>query len=116
MTGLVWKTPPSVLSENIMKYADDVVAAAVAEITAVAANAQKWMKSNAGWQDITGEARGKLSVKVEQASDRIMVYFIHGAPHGIYLELSNGGKYAIISTAQQKYGPEIMAALKAMLG
>ena len=53
-------------------------------------------KTNAPWTDRTGNARQGLSGGAEIDGDSIVIYVAHSMEYGIYLELSNAGKYAIL--------------------
>lgn len=77
---------------------------------------EAWMKSNASWTDRTGNARQTLHAKAAQdlAYDLVAIFFRHGMEYGKYLELSNGGRYAIIGPALDHFGPKIWADVQAL--
>lgn len=55
-----------------------------------------YAKTHAPWMDRTGHARQSLHGGVESAGDELVLYLSHGVDYGIWLELKNSGKYAIV--------------------
>lgn len=77
-------------------------------------NAQEmeaWAKANAPWQDRTGAARQGLHATV----DGTTITLSHGVPYGLWLEVANGGRYAIIAQAIDTFGVRYMDALQRAL-
>lgn len=62
----------------------------------VASEIESELKASAPWNDVTGEARDKLSVTVEETDKGIVVRASHGVAYGIYLERANFGRFAVI--------------------
>lgn len=77
----------------------------------------KEMKVKAPWTDRTGAARNGLhySATHNRAKQSHDLTFAHGVDYGIWLEVANSGKYAIIIPTVLAVGKEIMAALSGML-
>lgn len=75
------------------------------------------MKLKAPWTDRTGAARAGLHANVghHKSTGRHDVTFAHGVDYGIWLEVANSGKYAIIMPTVLAVGKEIMKALEGML-
>lgn len=73
-------------------------------------------KTNAPWTDRTGNARNGLNaaVVVEGPNSYALVLF-HQVSYGIWLEVANGGKYAIILPTIQQHLPMILASLNRLL-
>jgi hypothetical protein len=67
-----------------------------------------YARQNAPWADRTGDARAKLSTKVRENKNSVVVRLAHGVPYGIFLELCNSGRYAIIRPTITSMGPEVM--------
>jgi hypothetical protein len=82
----------------------------------LAARIEQWMKANAPWTDQTGAARSELFAVAEQAShDLVEIYFSHGTTidYGIWLEVRNAGRYAIIRPALEQIAiPELQQMLQ----
>lgn len=58
---------------------------------------QNHAKVNAPWTDRTSMARTTLSADAEQKTDTVIqIWLAHGVEYGIWLELANNKKYAII--------------------
>lgn len=72
---------------------------------------EQWMKDNAPWQDRTGDARAGLHVDVLESPGVLAeLVFAHGedVPYAVWLEIANGGRYAIIAPAIDYWGPILM--------
>lgn len=65
------------------------------------------MKHNASWTDRNGDARRGLFHSVEQSGNTVTARLGHTMEYGRYLELSNGGKYAIVMPTVQAMLPEL---------
>lgn len=84
----------------------------------IATKAQNEMRTNAPWTDRTGNARsGLFSIAEQAARDVVIIYLSHGhtIEYGHYLELSRGGRYAIITPTMEKMYPEIKRMLENLL-
>ena len=77
-------------------------------------------KQNAPWTDRTGNARSGLFGTAERdvAQRIVTIYLSHGATldYGQYLELSNGGRYAVIMRTIEGHLPALNAMLRDVLG
>ncbi|OJF16986.1 MAG: hypothetical protein A6D91_04700 [Bacillaceae bacterium G1] len=72
-----------------------------------------YAKPHAPWTDRTGHARQSLHGGVEQRQEGTLVlYLSHGVEYGIYLELANGGKYAILGPTVDAHINRIRATVK----
>lgn len=80
------------------------------------APAENWMKTNAPWSDQTTNARNGLSARYAGSDGGVhtMVLF-HSVDYGIWLEVANEGKYAIINPALEEVGPRVMEDLVGLL-
>ena len=100
LSGIRWVRPPSQLARAIEQYGDRVLAAVMAVGQYIAQQMQNEARVNAPWTDRTGNARsGLFSTAVEAAAqDVVIIYLSHGhtVDYGVYLELANGGNYAVI--------------------
>jgi hypothetical protein len=71
---------------------------------------ETWMKA------ITGNARQTLWSDVFDLANRAVgVILAHGVEYGIFLELANAGRYAIIAPAIDHFGPLIWQDVQRML-
>jgi hypothetical protein len=114
-TGAMWVTPPSALAQAFAQYGERVVQAVDALAMYLAERIQSDMRSSAPWTDRTGNARsGLFSVAERAAGDVVTIWLSHGhtVDYGKWLELANGGKYAVIMPTLERWLPEIERMLK----
>jgi hypothetical protein len=113
---IVWKRDPEDLARAIAKTGERVKTnALVPYLSRQADTLRAQMKQDAPWADRTGKARRTLLVEVEQDDNRIALVFSHGVEYGRYLELSNGGRYAIIGPTIVKSGPMLMRGMAGLM-
>ena len=113
---IVWKRDPEDLARAIAKTGERVKTnALVPYLSRQADTLRAQMKQDAPWADRTGKARRTLLVEVEQDDNRIALVFSHGVSYGKYLELSNGGRYAIIGPTIVKSGPMLMRGMAGLM-
>lgn len=86
-------------------------------LEALAERVQDYARSNAPWDDRTGDARSGLTAEVVNEGlgvSNIVLY--HTVDYGIWLEVRWSGRYAIIVPTMEHYGPIIMAELSGLFG
>lgn len=106
MAGLKWDFLPSKMLEDLVTdYATAIRLALVELGEAWAPIIEDYMKTNARWKDRSSNARQTLNVRAREFSDSVVLDLAHGMFYGIYLELANAGKYAIINPTLDKYTP-----------
>jgi len=97
---IYWVEPPAKLAEALEQYGQKAVAAVTAVAEYLAGKMQGEARQNAPWEDRTGNARTGLFATVEReaAETLVTIYLSHGHTiyYGRFLELCNGGRYAII--------------------
>ena len=69
---------------------------------------ENYAKQNRPWTDRTGQARQRLTGWVEMFSDKIRIHIGHGVDYGIYLELANQRRFAILQKTVNAASPEIL--------
>lgn len=76
----------------------------------------EYAKTNAPWEDRTGEARAGLqsAVIVEPDGEHISIFLGYGDEtyYGVWLEVMQGGKFAIIGPTINKFQPTIGAEIR----
>ena len=72
-------------------------------------------KSNKPWVDRTGRAKQSLNSSWKWVGDVARVELSHGVYYGIYLELCNEKKYAIISPTIDIISPQAIRGLNKIL-
>jgi len=77
---------------------------------------QNSAKSNARWQDRTGAARQRLKGDSQAVSNGYRIRLAHGVDYGIWLELANEKRYAIIDETVRHVGDsEVMPAFQNLM-
>jgi hypothetical protein len=66
------------------------------------------MRSNASWNDQTGNARNGLNSASFSRTNKITIVMFHSVPYGIWLEVRWSGRYRIIVPTVKEVGREYM--------
>jgi hypothetical protein len=111
-----WVIPPSVIAKNIGSYGERLTKAVVALAQFFAAKIETYAKQNARWTDHTSNARQGLTATVLPTAVAVTIILFHQASYGIWLEVKNAGRFAIILKALETHYPQIMAALNGLMG
>jgi hypothetical protein len=75
------------------------------------------MKVNRPWTDQTNQAKARLHTSVSQPNPNIVrITLAHGVNYGIWLELANEKKYAILAPTVNKFAPKIVEDLEGIFG
>lgn len=99
--------------KNLKDWGDRKRAAVVALAQDWAGTAEGRAKERASWTDRTANARGGLFGEVSVSGykrDEILIKLAHSMEYGVFLELANDGKYAILKPTLDDAVPEIYAA------
>lgn len=92
------------------------IAATVSMVQALSGPAESYMKENASWTDRTANARNGLAANADIQGTglftRVGLTLSHGVSYGIWLELANAGKYAIVGPTAQKYRAIVRGYIK----
>jgi hypothetical protein len=81
---------------NINKFADKLPEVAEQIVDANFIKMTGYAQDNAPWTDRTGDARRSIDYRNLSTKEKLAFYLYIGVTYGIYLELSNGGKYRIL--------------------
>ena len=131
MTGLSfqWVTPPHKLARAVLEYEKKALVAIQAAAAYVGQQMQDSARTGAPWQDRTGNARSGLfyavdgfgldplvgavpagaqadmtdTASVSGAKDRLVIALGHTVYYGKFLELCNGGRYAIVMSTMEAH-------------
>ena len=76
---------------------------------------EAYMKMNARWHDVTGNARSGLRAEAYQDGSETGIVLYHSVPYGIYLETRWDGRLGIIDPTIAAMGPEVMAQFERAL-
>jgi len=114
--GIRWERPPSELAKAVERYGDRVLIAVAAIAQRVATEMQNDAKAQASWTDRTGNARTGLfgTSEADFAEHVVTIYLSHGAviDYGLWLELANSGRYAVIMRTMQAHYEPLMQMLR----
>lgn len=80
-----------------------------------AANLQDYMKRNHPWQNRTFQAEKRLSATVEEIPTGYRIVLAHGVDYGVWLELANEKRYAILEPTVRLRGPEVVQGMRNLL-
>lgn len=81
-----------------------------------AASLEAEAKKNRPWSDRTAQARQRITGYCEKTDVGVRIYLSHGVNYGVYLELANEKRYAIIYPTLRQNGPEIMRDFSHLIG
>jgi hypothetical protein len=110
---VVWNRDPRDLGRAVTEYGERLVYHALVQyLEKNAGEIAEQMRREAVWQDQTGEARRLLSAEVRTSGAAVELYLSHGVDYGKWLELANGGRYAIVGPTVSRAGIQIMNDLK----
>lgn len=103
----------SALDYNLKNFDRRARKAIDATVTFQAAKSETWMRENAKWTDRTTNARNGLFAvnDHEDGTDTWLLVLAHTVSYGIWLEVANSGKYAIVRPAFLRANREIMQRL-----
>jgi hypothetical protein len=74
--------------------------------------AEVYMRTNAPWTDRTGNARSGLHAFVQIDGHTVTLVLSHRVNYGIWLEVANSGRYAIVTPAIRLFGRAWMQQIK----
>ena len=114
-----WDVPPTeVFPQGYANYTQALFQTGNRVAEARAAEAEQWMKASAPWQDQTGRARAGLHVDVSQSEFILaQLTFAHGedVEYGVWLEIANQGRFAIIAPAIDAWGSRLMQDVQRLM-
>lgn len=116
--GFRWETTPETAFTRLAEAYTSALHRGVRAIAlARAPEIENWLKDNASWTDRTGNARQTLHTEVEDVVNRMVrIILSHGVDYGIYLELSNAGRYAIVNPGLDHWAPILWRDVREMMG
>jgi predicted peptidase len=102
--------------KNLYKWATMKRAGIEGESLTTAKNMTDYARKTARWQDRTGNARAGLNGGMFWETMAILKIFVaHSMDYGVYLELANDGKYAILSESINKVKDEWFNAVRKIM-
>lgn len=111
--GVMW-TGLEVMANNINKRGNRLNATRRKAMERLATEMETYAKVNAPWQNRTGHARATLRATAihNESQQTSTVWLAHGVPYGIWLEIMNGGQYAIVGPTIQAFSKRMYSTVK----
>lgn len=103
------------LQKNMNLFASRVLTAVDIYCGTVAKDFEKYAKQNRVWTDRTSSARIRLTGYVEKGIKSYRIVISHGVDYGIWLELANEKRFAILEPTIRLKGPEAIEGLRHLL-
>ncbi len=98
--------------QNILNQNEKSLKALEAYGEVVGKELEAYAKSNRPWTDRTGEARKSLKGDSEKVSDeKVRCTISHGVDYGVFLEMCNERKYAILEPTIEAVSPKVLKGL-----
>lgn len=114
--GFKWDVPPDAVFPQMAANYTQAIFQSGRQVAYDQAEAmENYAKANAPWTDRTGDARERLHATVEETGPIGTIVLAHGVDYGLWLEIANGGRYAIIAPTIDVYGPIVMRSLQNMI-
>lgn len=102
--------------KNLKEFTPKLKAALFLDGQNIAAEMETWAINNAYWEDQTAHARLFLKSTVKwKNTNTLMVAMSHSVDYGVYLELCNEGRYAILEKALQEFAPQFIDGWKQII-
>jgi hypothetical protein len=100
-------------AKRLKEFTPKLKAALILDAQNIAAEMEKWAKQNVPWTDRTAHARLFLKSTVKwKNTNELMIALSHQVDYGVYLELANEGKYAILEKAIGEFTPQFKEGWK----
>jgi hypothetical protein len=103
------------LRRNVESFPDDLDRKIQAVMDFNAAYGETYIKTNARWTDRTGAARSGLTALASSSGSTYEILMAYSVTYGIWLEIANDRKYAIITPAMRIVGEKVMRDLQGLL-
>lgn len=95
------------VKKNLQAWADRQRAAVIALANTWAGQLEGRAKAAAPWTDRTGNARNGLFGSTEVKGNEVKIRLGHSMEYGIFLELANDGRFAVLKKTVDAAIPEI---------
>lgn len=100
------------LGDRLIGFGDSISEARRSAIDAAAGDLEEYMKENAPWSDVTGDARRGLKGVAVHDADSSTLVGAHTVPYGPALEMEQAGRRAIIEPSLIVFAARIGGYLK----
>lgn len=110
--GIAWQGL-DVLSEAIYKRGKAIKKGADEAADQLKDEMVSWMQTNHPWENDTGDAEKGLKGAVVKDDTRTVIWIGHGVPYGIWLELMQNGRFAVLQPTILRFGVQFGARIAA---
>lgn len=104
--GIAWQGLDT-LSEALFDYGQRVESARDDAMRELARDMVAWAQANHAWENDTTAAEKGLHAETIIQGTRAVVWLGHGVPYGIWLEIMQNGRFAIILPTILKFGSQV---------
>ena len=104
------------VNRNMRMAAERQKAALYALALRYAAQMEAYAKATAKWQDITSMARKGLFGYALPRDKVLLLRIAHSMDYGVYLELTNQGRYAVLSPTVKRFAADFMEDAQKVVG
>ena len=94
------------IAKNLIEKEVKTMAALNLYGDSVSKEMEAYAKSNRPWQDRTGEARKRLKGNKKNMGNVVRCEIAHGVDYGIFLEMCNERRFAILEPTVKAIGPK----------
>lgn len=115
MAKMSFKIDSSKLKKNIDSFSKNLNNQVAAAMQYESAYAAGWLKQNAPWHDDTGAARTGLVAIPFSSGNNHEIFMAYSVYYGIWLEVANSGRYAVITPGMRIIGEKIMNDMETLL-
>lgn len=112
---MAFKLDAEGLLSGLMEFENKGEAAIWAYAETAALQLQNYAKEHRPWTDRTGHARQRLTCDVTKQSSIYKLTLSHGVDYGIWLELANEKRFAIIQPTILANSNDIMSGFENLL-
>jgi hypothetical protein len=103
------------LKRNLTTFSNKVNRNIAAVMDYNAAYTTGWLKANAPWTDDTSAARTGLVTLPFSFGTQHELLMAYSVSYGIWLEIANSGRYAVITPAMRIVGEKIMRDMQMLI-
>lgn len=116
MAQIVWAGTVEI-TQNMQRYGEAIKDTMLSIGESVAPRMETDAKHEAKWQDHTANARQSLNGRAWQTDngDVTIIQLSHGVFYGLFLEVRNQGRFAIVIPMMQRYYPIIWKMVMGVL-
>jgi hypothetical protein len=103
------------LRKNTQRFDANLKRNVAAVVDRHAAITTGWLKQNAPWTDRTSAARTGIFAIANSGNNYEEIFMAYSVYYGIWLEVANDRRYAVITPAMRIMGKELMDSLQHLL-